>query len=157
MRFFAAPPFIYSKRDRVQYIFQEILPAYRDKPLKYELNDYHKKDVLDFDSYVNPPYYCKGISFDLRKQVAKEIMKEEEVTIAELEGRLYYNSGGDIEIYKSDQIRNTLHLLLKEDMIERKTNTVWENKQIDREYVNELRDLIEDYDYNVDEVKYDYS
>lgn len=143
-------------RRMVQWFFEEHLQQYRsrDSTTKYEENEYHKRDILDFDSYVNPPYYSTEVSFELRKQTAKEIYEEEHITVNELHGSLYYSKGTELGIYSKRQIQNCLHLLEKQGLIERVSNTGWENEQIDKNYLDKLRELIEEYDHNVPQVEH---
>lgn len=137
-------------RNMVQYIFEQILPAYRDRPTKYEMNEYHANDVLNIE--VNPPFYCPGISFELRKQTAKQMMELERTTVDDLTGELFYVSGGSIHEYGDDSIRNALQLLEKQGLVERISNTEYVNDGITQDYVDEIDNLIDEYDYNVTEV-----
>ena len=128
----------------VQHIFENELPNWREEPLKYELNQSHAKDVItDIDDYINRPYYTTGISFNLWGQLSREILKNETTTVNELHGKLYRVD--EIKEYEKDTIHNALKIFEKKDIINRISNTEYENKRIDQEYVKRVNELNKEY------------
>ena len=127
----------------VQYIFENILPEFRDKPLKYSHNENHAKDVLEFEKYVSRPYYTTGISFNLWGQLSREILKNESATVNELHGKLIRTD--EVKEYEKDTIHNALQIFVQKDIINRISNTEYENKRIDQEYVETIDELNKEY------------
>ena len=125
----------------VQYIFESILPQFRDKPLKYSQNKNHAKDVLNIK--ISRPFYTTGISFNLWEQLSREILKNESATVNELHGKLL--NVDTIESYDKRTIRRALQIFEKKDIINRKSKSVVENKRIDQEYVETIDELNKEY------------
>lgn len=128
----------------VQYIFEEELPNWRDSQLKYQENKHHAKDVVNnAGKYINRPYYTTGISFNLREQLASQIFQRETVTVNGLYGNLLRTD--EIKQYEKTTILKALRIFTKLDLIERVSNTKYQNKRIDEEYINKLEDLNKEY------------
>ncbi len=139
--------YFHADTKMVQYIFENELPNWREEPLKYELNKHHAKDVItDIEDYINRPYYTTGISFTLWNQLAKQIHENETVTVNELQGRLVKAESDSVDSYKERTIQHALQTLVQKDIINRKSNCVYENKRIDKEYLDTLNELIDNYE-----------
>jgi len=126
----------------VQYIFENILPQFRDEPLKYSQNENHAKDVLNIE--ISRPFYTTGISFNLWEQLTREILKNETVTVNELHGKLL--NIDTIESYDKRTIRRALQIFEEKDIINRISKSEVENKCINREYLEKLEELNKEYE-----------
>jgi len=138
--------YFYGDRTIIQYIFENILPSYRDKELKYGNNGTHTKDVLDFEEYVSRPYYINALSFNFREQLANKIHQYEIVTATKIHNDGLINTK-TAEKYDKRTIQRGLQLFNQLDLIERNSKTEYENKQIDEEYLEELEKLNNNPDY----------
>lgn len=139
----------YTQNDTktIQYIFEQILPEYRDGKLKFNQNNYHKKDCLDLDKYVSRPYWIQGLSFNFREQLATIFFENEQMNTKELkEGRIF-NTRYDIESYSPRQIDNGLKLFKELGLIEQITEGTYKNKSIDEKYIQELNEVCENSEY----------
>jgi len=125
----------------IQYIFEEVLPNFRDKGLKYHENETHRKDVLNFQQYVSRPFYVNKLSFAFREQLSRIFLENEEISTNEVYNENMMNITSSLEQYSERQIRYGLQIFVELELIERTSRGKYKNKNIDEEYVKELEKL----------------
>ncbi|GAB7010133.1 hypothetical protein [Halorubrum trueperi] len=138
--------YFYGDKIIIQYIFEQMLPEFRGKELKYGNNETHTKDVLDFEEYVSRPYYINALSFNFREQLANKIHQYETVTATKIHNDGLINTN-TLEKYDARTIRRGLQLFKELDLIERNSKTEYENKRIDEQYLEELEKVNNNPDY----------
>lgn len=134
-----------ADKKMIQYIFENLLPVWSDKTIKYEVNKYHRKDVLDnVGEYTPRPYYLTGVSFNLREQLSRAILRRDTVTVQELHGNLLRTD--NLENYTKRNLQYAIKYFKQLDLIEEVSPNTYRNKRIDTEYVQKLQSLNKEYE-----------
>jgi len=143
-----------ADRTMVQYIFDELLPMYSENKLKYHENKNHRKNILNnVGDYTPRPYYLTGMSFNLREQLATEILNNETVSVNELYGNLLRTD--KVKQYEKRTIQESLKMFTELDLIERESKTTYRNKRIDEKHCEKLEELNKEYEPTNIQVHYD--
>ena len=129
----------------IKHIFETELPQSTGKDVKFNENENHRKDVLEnVGDYINRPYYTTGISFNLREQLASQILENETVTVNELLENTLLRTD-KVKQYHKRSVQRGLRIFNELGLIERISDTTYRNKLIDEQYVEKLNDLNKEY------------